>query len=64
MTSSVAAWLAGSRVNNGWIVLPTGGGNGVGVQLTNALNPTQTPYLDFDPLTPPSAPPAPTRPPA
>ena len=63
MTSSVAAWLAGSRVNNGWIVLPTGGSNGVGVQLTNALNPTLTPYLDFDPLTPPSAPPSPTRPP-
>ena len=63
MTSSVAAWLAGSRVNNGWIVLPTGGTNGVRVHMTNAPNPTLTPYLDFDPLTPPSAPPSPTRPP-
>jgi hypothetical protein len=63
VTSSVAAWLAGSRANNGWIVLPTGGVNGVAVEMTNAHNPTQTPYLDFDPLTLPSAPPSPTRPP-
>jgi hypothetical protein len=63
VTSSVAAWLAGSRVNNGWIVLPTGGTNGVGVEMTNSLDPSRTPYLDFEPLTPPSAPPPPTRPP-
>jgi hypothetical protein len=62
VTSSVAAWLAGSRVNNGWIVLPTGGSNGVGVEMTNALNRSQTPYLDFEPLTPPSAPPPPPSP--
>jgi hypothetical protein len=30
--------------------------------MTNALNPSQTPYLDFEPLTPPSAPPPPPSP--
>ncbi len=64
MTSSVAAWLAGSRENYGWIMLPTGGSNGVGVEMTNTENPSQTPFLDFEPWTPPSAPPPPMPPPS
>jgi hypothetical protein len=63
VTSSVAAWLAGSRENNGWIMLPTGGTNNVGVQMSNTANPSQTPFLDFEPWTPPSAPPPPRMPP-
>ena len=43
MTSSIAAWLAGSRTNNGWIVLPTGGNNGVDLQFSTNVN---SPYLD------------------
>eukprot|EP00900_Chrysochromulina_parva_P021468 jgi/Chrpa1/3955/Chrysochromulina_OHIO_Genome00010208-RA len=62
VTSSIAAWLAGSRENNGWIVLPTGGSNGVGVEMTNAIDASRIPYLDFEPLTPPSAPPPPPSP--
>ena len=57
MTSSVAAWLAGSRTNNGWIVLPTGGTNGVQMQFSTAIN---SPYLDVPTVTPPSAPPPPS----
>jgi hypothetical protein len=64
VTSSVAAWLAGSRANNGWIVLPTGGTNNVRVEMTYSLYPSLTPFLDFEPLTPPSAPPPPTQPPS
>ena len=50
MTSSVAAWLAGSRTNNGWIVLPTGGTNEVQVELsTSGVGTTavSSPFLDF-----------------
>eukprot|EP00900_Chrysochromulina_parva_P017988 jgi/Chrpa1/26190/Chrysochromulina_OHIO_Genome00025837-RA len=59
VTSSVAAWLAGSRENNGWIVLPTGGTNGVQMQFSAAVN---SPYLDVPTVTPPSAPPPPPSP--
>ena len=53
MTSSVAAWLAGSRANHGWIVLPTGGTNGVQVELsTSGVGTTAvfSPFLDFTTL--------------
>eukprot|EP00900_Chrysochromulina_parva_P005706 jgi/Chrpa1/15136/Chrysochromulina_OHIO_Genome00023491-RA len=53
VTSSVAAWLAGSRANNGWIVLPTGGTNGVQVELsTSGVGTTAvfSPFLDFTTL--------------
>ena len=63
MTSSIAAWLAGSRANNGWIALPTGGTNGVQLQFSTAVN---SPYLDVptvgsSPTAPP--PPSPSKPP-
>ena len=50
MTSSVAAWLAGSRANNGWIVLPTGGNNGVQVELSTSYTAVFSPFLDFTTL--------------
>jgi len=53
VTSSVAAWLAGSRANNGWIALPTGGTNGVRVELSTSRVGTTavlSPFLDFTTL--------------
>jgi hypothetical protein len=53
VTSSVAAWLAGSRANHGWIVLPTGGTNGVQVELSTSGVGTIavfSPFLDFTTL--------------
>ena len=65
MTSSVAAWLAGTRANHGWIVLPTGGTNGVDIHLSTASS-ANTPYLDVPrarPPPPPSPPPPSPSPP-
>ncbi len=59
MTSSIAAWLAGTRTNNGWIVLPTGGNNGVDLQFSTNVN---SPYLDVPTATPPRTPPPPSPP--
>jgi hypothetical protein len=57
VTSSITAWLAGTRTNNGWIVLPTGGTDGAQMQFSTAIN---SPYLDVPAVTPPSAPPPPS----
>ena len=46
VTSSVAAWLAGTRTNHGWIVLPTGGNNGVDFHSSTTASSADTPYLD------------------
>jgi Tol biopolymer transport system component len=59
VTASVNAFLDGSRTNNGWIILPTGGNNGG--QMLFSENAGNEPYLQLAPSA--TLPPSPSLPP-